>query len=169
MTLVPGLTIRYWVAGEPIPQGSKRVWRGKDGNVHMLEDAGVRHTTWRHELASTARRAMLQVRDAGQGDGFPFRGPVSLTLTFTQHRPKTHYGTGRNDRVLKSSAPDLPLKAPDVDKLARAVLDSMTSIVYVDDAQVVRLTAVKVFVHLWEEEGVAVNIQLLGREDDGLE
>ena len=34
---------------------------------------------------------------------------------------------------------------PDLDKLARAVMDALAGIVYVDDSQVVRLTAEKVY------------------------
>jgi len=152
--------LRYWVAGEPIPQGSKRAWYDdKHKRVHMTEDAGVRHTTWRWELATAARLAM---NAAGLTE--PYWQPVYISLNFASHRPSSHYGTGRNAQTLKPSAPDFPAKVPDIDKLTRAVLDSMTSIVWVDDAQVVRLHATKGFVHRWQEQGVSILLATYERE-----
>lgn len=145
--------LQYWVAGEPIPQGSKRVWKGPQGQLHMREDAGVRHTTWRYELAAQARLAMSEA-----GLVTPFRQPIYVALHFAIHRPQSHYGTGRNSEALVPRAPLYPTKPPDIDKLVRAVYDSMTSIVWVDDAQVVRDAHTKGFVHRWEEEGVNVSV-----------
>jgi Holliday junction resolvase RusA-like endonuclease len=153
--------LRYWVAGEPIPQGSKRVWLGADKQVRMREDAGVRHTTWRWELATAARQAM-----SAAGLTEPYWQPVYVSLHFALHRPSSHYGTGRNLKAVKPSAPDYPAKVPDIDKLTRAVLDSMTSIVWVDDAQVVRLHATKGFVHRWEEEGVSILMATYDKETE---
>ena len=59
-------------------------------------------------------------------------------------RPRAHYGTGRNANRLKDSAPLWHDKRPDVDKLARAVLDAITeSGTLRDDCQVVALSARK--------------------------
>jgi Holliday junction resolvase RusA-like endonuclease len=127
----------------------------------MREEAGVRHTTWRYELAAQARLAM---QDAGLVT--PYREPIYVALHFTLHRPASHYGTGKNSERLAPRAPLFPSKPPDIDKLTRAVLDSMTSIVWVDDAQVVRLTATKGFVHRWQEEGVSINVATYEREDE---
>ena len=148
------MRVSYFVAGTPVPQGSKRAWYNPTiKQVVMTEDAGSRHTSWRWELSSYARQAMS---DAGYLT--PFAGPILCSLSFRMHRNLTHYGTGRNSRVVKASSPSHPIVAPDVDKLARAVLDSLTSIVWVDDAQVVRLTATKDYVERWEEEGVVVTV-----------
>ena len=160
MTLRSEARLSYWVAGTPIPQGSKRAWYDdKHKQVRMTEDAGVRHTTWRFELAAGARLAM---QEAGLSE--PFAEPIYVSLNFTLHRPLSHYGSGRNSQQVKPGANDLPVKPPDIDKLTRAVLDSMTSIVWVDDAQVVRLHATKAFVHRWQEEGVSVNVATYERE-----
>jgi len=150
----PIMRVSFVVAGTPIPQGSKRAWyNAATKQVHMTEDAGSRHSTWRFELSGAARQAMA---DAGYIE--PFEQPIHCSLHFRQHRPLGHYGTGKNARLVKASAPPLPIKPPDIDKLSRAVLDSMTSIVWVDDSQVVRLTAAKTFVERWEEEGVSIYI-----------
>jgi len=152
--VTPIYRIGYWVAGTPIPQGSKRAWYNEaTKQVMMTEDAGSRHTTWRHELSGQARQAM-----ADHGYIEPFREAIHIALRFKSHRGLGHYGSGRNSEKLKPSAPAHPTKPPDIDKLARAVLDSMTSIVWVDDAQVVKLTATKGWVHRWEEEGVFIDV-----------
>ena len=155
----PRLRVAFDVAGTPIPQGSKRAWVAGDGKVRMTEDAGVRHHTWRMELTGAARQAMSNAGRFGE----PYREPVSCMLTFRVHRPKGHYGTGRNSEALRASAPRFPAKSPDLDKLTRAVWDSLTSVVWVDDGQVVAATIRKQFIDRWEEEGVHI---VVGTFDD---
>lgn len=72
-------------------------------------------------------------------------GPVAVDVRFFLPRPKSHFGTGRNATKLKDCAPDFHVKKPDVDKLVRAVLDSLSGVVYSDDCQVVDLTTSKRF------------------------
>jgi crossover junction endodeoxyribonuclease RusA len=73
-----------------------------------------------------------------------YREAVTVRLEFYFTRPKSHYRTGRHSHLLKPSAPEHPItKGQDVDKLARAVLDALTTIVYHDDRQVVILASVK--------------------------
>jgi len=152
--MTPEVVVDFFVAGTPIPQGSKRAWYSEtQKRVFMTEDAGTRHSSWRHELSTYAR--------AEVGSNEPLAGPMSVALTFLQHRPLGHYGTGKNAKELKASAPLYPTKAPDLDKLTRAVFDAMTSIVWVDDAQVVATTLRKRYVHRWEAEGVHIVIGAL--------
>lgn len=152
----------FSVMGTPIPQGSKRAWVAGDGKVRMTEDAGARHHTWRSEVTGQARQAMS---DAGRF-GDPYREPISCILTFKFHRPQFHYGTGKNAEQVKPSAPSYPIKPPDTDKLTRAVFDSLTSVVWVDDAQVVAATIRKQFVNRWEPEGVDIIVGTFSTEDD---
>ena len=79
-------------------------------------------------------------------------------VSLHQHRPAGHYGSGKYSQRVKPSAPRHPGRKPDLDKLVRAVFDSLTSIVWIDDAQVVRLTAMKRYIDRWEEEGVAIHV-----------
>jgi crossover junction endodeoxyribonuclease RusA len=120
----------------------------------MTEDAGKRHSTWRNEVTGQARQAMSNLGRFGE----PFREPISCSLTFQFHRPLIHYGTGRNAELVKASAPPYPAKPPDLDKLTRAIWDSLTSVVWVDDAQVVAATIRKQWVERWQEEGVLILI-----------
>lgn len=58
-----------------------------------------------------------------------------------------------------------PTKVPDIDKLLRAVLDSLTHVVYVDDAQVIEVMASKRFASTPDRMGAEITIW---RIDDAL-
>lgn len=65
-------------------------------------------------------------------------GPLGLIIWFQMTRPKGHYGTGRNEGVLKEWALQRrPTGKPDVSKCVRAIEDALTGIVFKDDSQVV--------------------------------
>lgn len=66
---------------------------------------------------------------------------LEVTAEFELSRPKSHYGTGRNAGVVKRSAPVVPHQ--DVDNLLKGLLDALTGRAYVDDKQVVEVTARK--------------------------
>lgn len=80
-----------------------------------------------------------------------------VVLTFYFERPKGHYGK----KGLRPSAPKFVTKRPDVDKLARAVLDALTHIVFADDSQVVRLMAKKEYCDEGRGAHLAVSIKRL--------
>jgi Holliday junction resolvase RusA-like endonuclease len=130
-------TIRFSVYGEPKPQGSKRVVPiyskagpvMKDGRVltRCVND-NPKLGEWRQELAHAARKAY---------SGPLLTGALCVAMTFHRPRPASHYGSGRNSGVLKSSAPKYPTTKPDTLKLARAVEDSMSGVIYRDDSQIV--------------------------------
>jgi Holliday junction resolvase RusA-like endonuclease len=132
---MPEPVIAFFVPGRPRPQGSKRAFpiRNRAGVVvhHAIVDAsGEEGRAWRSQVRDTAIRAWGEFRPV-------LEGPVSIALAFTLTRPKGHFGTGRNADRLKDQAPSHPLGPPDVLKLARAVEDSLTSVIWRDDAQVV--------------------------------
>ncbi len=119
--------MQFFVVGRPIPQGSKKIGRygGKSsGRPIIIDDNGAALSSWRKTvtLATQANRAYEA-----------FDGPVSVELVFNMRcpqRPKHVYPTTR----------------PDVDKLARSVLDSLTDAgAWKDDSQVTRLAARKVY------------------------
>lgn len=118
------------VPGIPAPQGSKR----HVGNGRMIESS--KHVgPWRERVALAAYSACPQ----------PILGALRVSLLFTMPRPKSHYRTGRNSHLLREAAPDYPTGKPDVDKLARAILDALTGVWWDDDSRVVSLGAVKVY------------------------
>jgi Holliday junction resolvase RusA-like endonuclease len=63
-----------------------------------------------------------------------FEGPVTASFTFYLRRPKSHY---LKNGALRPKAPRRHTTKPDVLKLARAIEDALTGIVYQDDAQIV--------------------------------
>lgn len=141
----------FWVSGVPQPQGSKRLFAGRlvEGN-----DATLR--PWRATIAGEARAAYRHGLS-------PTTEAVRVTLGFMFARPKSHYGSGRNADEIKRSAPAYKATRPDLDKLVRAVLDSLTGIVFVEDSQVAQLTAWKD----WGPPGVSVRVEFASVFDDG--
>jgi crossover junction endodeoxyribonuclease RusA len=120
--------ISFIVYGAPVPQGSKNPWGG---------EANPKTRPWRAAVSAAAADAM---------DGQALlAGPVELTVEFVFPRPKSHFGTGRNAGVLKDTAPEYVTKAPDLDKLTRAIGDALTGVVFRDDAQVADLSVRKVY------------------------
>jgi len=89
------------------------------------------------------------------------RNPVRVVCTFIFERPKNHYGTGRNALNLKPSAPFSMVTKPDVDKLARAVLDALTGVLFYDDSQVISLTVTKKYRLKDEMLGVWIEVESL--------
>lgn len=71
------------------------------------------------------------------------QGAVKVEMLFAMPRPKSHYGTGRNEWKLKESAPLLHTKKPDIDNLQKWVLDCLNGILWVDDSCVVEARARK--------------------------
>lgn len=145
--------IQLTVLGDPQPQGSKNVSR----SGHTYEQNAVKLRPWRQAVAQEAALAM-RIYNSPQtsatrspwypkpdGHMKPLSGPVSVTISFYFRRPKGHYGTGRNEGVVKANAPLWKTTAPDSDKLARAALDSLTGVVIRDDSQVVALHVRKMY------------------------
>ena len=142
---MPEDTRRYVIVpGVPAPQGSKR----HVGNGRMIESS--KHVgPWRERVALAAYNECPR----------PIPGALRVSLLFTLPRPKSHYRTGRNSHLLRETAPDHPIGKPDVDKLARAILDALTGIWWDDDSRVVSLDAVKIY---GTSPSVAIHVERCG-------
>jgi Holliday junction resolvase RusA-like endonuclease len=127
--------LSFTVLGEPAPAGSKRAFMNKHTGRISVTDASKRSKPWQAEVKSAAIEAI----DAVPLDGL-LTGPLTVEFTFFKPRPKNHYGSGKNSGVLKLSAPEFPTTRPDALKLARAVEDALSGVVYRDDAQIVTET-----------------------------
>lgn len=140
--------LRFTVLGHPSPAGSKTSGvayrKGPDGKpvpvtkngkivTFTKDSSGQAGKDWRQTVASTgfAARASSPFGDV------ELDGPLVVEMTFFRPRLASHFGTGRNAGVLKPSAPAAPDTRPDVLKLARAVEDALTSILWTDDARIV--------------------------------
>ena len=117
--------------------------RGGKASIHYASGSGL--AVWRNMVSAAAR-------DAWTGD--VYGGPIALVLDFRMQRPRSHYRNLQGD-IRAAARDELPIVAPDLDKLIRAVLDSLTGIVYRDDAQVWSVVASKRYA---EQPGVDIVI-----------
>jgi Holliday junction resolvase RusA-like endonuclease len=127
--------ISFTVYGTPAPAGSKKGFYNRKAGRVIITDDSKRSRPWKAQISDAAAEAM---------DGAPLLdGALALSLTFVVARPKGHFGSGRNAGMVKGSAPRFPTVKPDLLKLARAVEDALSGIVYRDDAQIVAETLEK--------------------------
>lgn len=128
------MTITIRVDGIPKPQPRPRaVIRGNRAGVY---DPGTAES-WR----SSVREAALPMRP-----GTPISGPVQIKMRFRLPRPQSHYRTGKRYKDLKPSAPIPHTKKPDIDNLAKAVMDSLSDIgMWRDDSIVWDEHATKIY------------------------
>jgi crossover junction endodeoxyribonuclease RusA len=98
---------------------------------------------WREWVALAAHNAML----AAGAD--PFVGAVAVGLEFVLPRPKS---------TPKRRTPPA-IKRPDLDKVTRAVLDAITGVVLLDDAQVVDLRVSKRLAGVGKTPGVTITVE----------
>jgi Holliday junction resolvase RusA-like endonuclease len=87
---------------------------------------------WRRHVTETVTQAL--------GDWKLTKDPIKVRINFELQRPESVSNPKRK------SWREHPTVKPDVDKLARAILDSLTGVVYVDDSQVIKLTVEKRYV-----------------------
>ena len=148
--------IRFAVAGEPVPQGSKVAQIvGRRVKFHgavavlepkmlLTEQADMSTKTkgrdrlkkWRGRIETAAAQAMRALERMA-----PFVFDVELSAEFVLPRPPSHYKPNGELTAKAGRERACPGK-PDLSKLVRAVEDAMSGIVYGDDAQVQRYGAV---------------------------
>lgn len=161
-------TITVFVAGTPAPQGSKHgrpIYKGRGpnkvftGKVAQVESS-PHVKTWRGDI----RDALLDPA----GERVRVDSAVRVRLVFVMSRPKSHFRTGRNAHLLRESAPEYPTGKPDVDKLARALLDAIGSAgVWKDDAQVIDLHATKRYAGGAGDQAELAGVHIIITPDDG--
>jgi crossover junction endodeoxyribonuclease RusA len=110
------------VSGEPASQGSHSVINGR-----IVQVNSSKHKKWRNAVVFAAL-------DLIADDWTPIDEPVELTVIFYLPRPKS---------VLTRS---FPAVMPDLDKLIRAVGDSLTDAGIIrDDSRIITITARKLY------------------------
>jgi len=123
--------IQVEVNGVPVPQGSKRAFRAGNRLV-VVDQQGKDLRTYREAIAYEVAKHIRE----------PLRGAVTLQLDFLFARPRGHYGK----KGLLPSAPEFKTTKPDLDKLVRSVMDALTGVAYLDDAQVRHVQARKDYI-----------------------
>lgn len=135
--------LTFFVPGTPVMQGSKRYLGNRGGKGIMLEDNKDKNDAWRSDVRAEAAKAIDEL-PAGYLDDM-YGLPLVMTVSFYYLRPKLHFRTGRYKDQLKPDAPMYKTTAPDVDKLLRSVGDSLSGLVYKDDALIVDYRGVKYY------------------------
>lgn len=154
--------IDFVVRGRPVPQGNARAFVvGKRAILATGARTGPL-ADWRQAIATEARAAI--------GDAPALTGPVRVLIDFAFLRPASHYlpANGRRpEPLLRPGAPHLVTSKPDLDKLVRACLDAITSVLIRDDSQVASLAAVKAYEGLGlRAPGVRIRVESLEADHD---
>ena len=118
----------FLVDGNPTPQGSKTAY--VRGGRAVLVEANKKLPAWREAVTLAARLAMHNTEQVE-----PFDTPLRIAVTFFMPKPA------------KPKWSIFPASKPDLDKLIRGVLDSLTKAGTIkDDALVVEILAKKLWV-----------------------
>ena len=128
--------ISFTVLGTPQPQGSMRgfVLPGKDGKKPraILTSDNTKMKPYRQQVGWAALKARA---DAGYAGLFADKHvAVGLEMKFYFAKPPS-VSKKRLHMVVK----------PDADKISRSTIDSMTGVLFADDAQIIQLSASKYY------------------------
>lgn len=129
-----GWLLDTFVAGRPAAQGSKR----HVGGGRLVEQSKA-VAPWRTLVAWSV---------AQHWTGGPADGALRLRVEFLMPRP-----VATSKRVTPPA-----IKRPDLDKMLRALFDSMTGVCWRDDSQVVQVSASKRISELDEQPGCRIQI-----------
>jgi Holliday junction resolvase RusA-like endonuclease len=66
----------------------------------------------------------------------PLSVPLAVAIRFYFTRPKSHFRTGKNSHVMKDTAPLWHTSKPDVDNMAKFLMDSLNKIYWKDDSYI---------------------------------
>ena len=125
--------LQFVVIGQPKAQPRVKAFRR--GNRAGVYDPGTADG-WKLAVGAACRANWNRVQ---------FLGPLRLVLGFFMPRPKAHF-TRSGD--IKPNAPTWHESKPDLDNLAKAVMDALTQLqVWRDDSQVVQLEIGKAYGH----------------------
>lgn len=131
--------IRFTAYGEPKGQPRPRAFARRMGNKYVARvfDAGTAEG-WKSAVALAAKPF---------APAAPLTGPVQVDLGFFFARPKSHHKGNDRQRELREDAPHFHRSKPDIDNLAKAVLDALTQLgaFWQDDSQVCRIYAHKFY------------------------
>lgn len=131
--------IAVWVPGAPAAQGSKRYVGQRAGRAVLVEQS-KKVKPWRDAVTQ-----LVRLRMATEGVR-QLHGPVRVVATFYLRPPQ---------KPVRAQ----PTTRPDVDKLARAVLDACTAAgVWADDSQVTTLIAHKAYAPTVQAQGLRLTI-----------
>ena len=117
------MKIELEILGDPAPQGSKRIIYGR-----IVEASSEKLKKWRRAIADACTEARTT-------QDYFFTDAVEVTAIFYLPRPKS----------VKPDKREYPTVPPDLDKLARGLLDGIgqSQMIWGDDSQVIKLSVQK--------------------------
>jgi crossover junction endodeoxyribonuclease RusA len=136
--------VRFFAKGIPATQGSKKLVRLRNARTVMLESC-KRLPAWRDAVAAAALAAQTEPM---------FIGDVELRVVCRWPRPASHM---RRDGTPRAACPERPRYA-DCDKLARAICDALSGVVYRDDRQVASLSIERVWARNGDPAGAHIEV-----------
>lgn len=157
-------SIEFRVGGDPQPKGSYFGWirgfpqkRWKQSAIanaikklvammykveHPVIDImpiNKKLKPWEAKVGNAALAAMSAQPE-------PFKGACRVYICFYLKRPHSHYGKQDKKPYIKEMFRRMHCtKAPDIDKLTRAIFDPMNKVVFEDDSQVIEVCARKLW------------------------
>ena len=142
--------ISFFIHGHPKTAGSKRAFMPKGWSRPIIVDDCKKGKDWRGDVKAAAIAAY---------QGPPFDGPLSVEMVFHMARPKGHFRTGKNVGNLRDNCPTWHTSKPDALKMARAIEDALTGILWRDDSQIVIERLEKIYS---AEIGCRVDVKRIG-------
>ena len=147
--------IHFKIEGKPVPQGRPRAVRMGAG-VRMYDPP--KSKVYKQMVAARVRSYM-------KINGIQtITEPLAIHLNFYFTPPKSY--SKKRIRAIEAKE-ELFTKKPDLDNLAKSILDSCNNLLFKDDSQIVGLTIGK---HYGHEDYIDVKVQIIetGKKSDNI-
>jgi len=138
------MQIMFTIYGEPVAKGRPRF--AKRGN-YVQAYTPVKTKTYEDEVRLLATKA--------KGSGSTLEGSVGVFIYITFSVPQSY---SKRNREACLSGKTKHIKKPDLDNVAKAVIDGMNGIIFKDDSQITSLHVTKVY-------GEVGKVEVLVREE----
>ena len=132
------MQIMFTIYGEPVAKGRPRF--AKRGN-YVQAYTPVKTKTYEDEVRLLATKA--------KGSGSTLEGSVSVFIYISFSVPQS-YSKRKTEACLSGETKHT--KKPDLDNVAKAVIDGMNGIIFKDDSQITSLHVTKVYAEVGKVE-----------------
>lgn len=132
------MQIMFTVYGEPVAKGRPRF--AKRGN-YVQTYTPVKTKSYEDEVRLLATKA--------KGSGSTLEGSVSVFIYISFSVPKSY---SKRKREACLSGETKHTKKPDLDNVAKAIIDGMNGIIFKDDSQIINLHVTKVYAEVGKVE-----------------
>jgi Holliday junction resolvase RusA-like endonuclease len=132
------MQIMFTVYGEPVAKGRPRF--AKRGN-YVQTYTPVKTKSYEDEVRLLATKA--------KGSGSTLEGSVSVFIYISFSVPQSY---SKRKREACLSGETKHTKKPDLDNVAKAIIDGMNGIIFKDDSQIINLNVTKVYAEVGKVE-----------------